>query len=116
MPTEFDQASYPLSDKTTMTSDFVVARDRLDDGTGRIRVLGTSTFRIINCVFENLTEAQSIALENYLIANLATEFTMVVSGLSGSNTYQGYLWSDPYQSVRDGAWYTVKVDFRGEVV
>lgn len=116
MATAFPLATYPLSDKTRTMADYVVSRKRLDDGEPKIRVLGTSTFTLIKCVFENLTEAQSVALENYLITNLATEFTMVVSDLSGANTYQGYFWSDPEDRARDGAWHTVKIDFRGKAV
>ena len=116
MATTFPLSTYPLSDKTRMDDDHVVARDRLDDGSMRIRVLGSDTFRIIRCVFEHLTEAQASTFEAYLITNRATEFDMVIDSQSPITTYQGYIWSDPRISVTSGFLYTFQFDFRGKVV
>lgn len=116
MATTFPLSTYPLSDKTRMSDDHTVARDLLDDGTMRVRVLGGSTYRLIRCVFENLTESQASTLEDYLITNRVTEFDMVLDSESPITTYQGYLWGDPQITVAHGVLHSVRVDFRGEVV
>lgn len=116
MATSFPLSTYPLSDRTQVNEDHVISRDLLDDGEMRVRVLGGSTFRTIRCVFQYLTEAQSSTFEAYLIANRATEFTMVIDSQSPVTTYQGYIWSDPALSVSEGILYTWSFDFRGKVV
>jgi hypothetical protein len=116
MAIAFPLSTYPLSDRTQINDEHTVARDVLDDGTMRIRVLGDSTFRTVRCVFNYLTESESSTFEQYLITNRATEFTMVLDSQSPTTTYQGYIWSNPSVSVRDGNLYTWQFDFRGKVV
>lgn len=116
MPTTFPLSTYPLSDKTRMDDSQTVARDVLDDGTMRVRVLGSDNFRTIRCVFEHLSASQASTFEAYLNANRATEFDMVIDSESPITTYQGYIWSDPSVSVSHGRLYTFRFDFRGKVV
>lgn len=116
MATTFDLTTYPLSDRSRFVDDHTVARDLLDDGTMRIRVLGASTFRIIRCVFEHLTEADAATFEAYLITNRATLFDMVFPFDSPVTTYQGYIWSTPQNTVTNGTFHVVSFDFRGVVV
>ena len=116
MATAFPLTTYPLSDRTQFNAEHIVARDVLDDGEMRIRVLGASTFVIIRCVFSPMSKATSDVFEAYLITNRSTEFTMVLSDASPTvATHQGYIWSDPTVSVSNGL-YTWSFDFRAKVV
>lgn len=115
MATTFPLSTYPLRDTTRMEDDLVVERDRLDDGEMRIRVLGTSTFHMIRCVFNPMTAATKVTFEAYLRANASTEFDMVTDTSSPTVTYRGYIWTDPKYAQQDGL-YTVSFDFRGKVV
>ena len=56
MATPFPQSTYTISDRTQFNDDHVVSRDLLDDGSMRLRVLGDSSYQIIRCVFEHMTE------------------------------------------------------------
>ena len=116
MATVFPLTTYPLSDRTRTDEDPGVARDRLDDGEMRVRVLGSSTYRQIRCVFGYMTETESTTFEAYLITNRATEFTMVIDSQSPVTTYQGYIWSNPAVTVTEGGLYTWSFNFRGKVV
>jgi hypothetical protein len=116
MATAFPLTTYPLSDRTQFNAEHVVARDVLDDGEMRLRVLGASTYCTIRCVFSPMTKATSDTFEAYLITNRATEFTMVLTDASPTvATHQGYIWSDPTVSVSNGL-YTWSFDFRGKIV
>jgi len=116
MATAFPLSTYGgLSDKTRMVDELITMRDALDDGTPRIRVLGGSTYRVIRCVFEHISEQIASDLEQYLITNRATEFSMSIDTASPATTYTGYIWTDPQVSVSNGFLYTVTFDFRGEV-
>ena len=112
----FDLTTYPLSDRTRMVDDLVVARDIMDDGTLGIRVLGGDTFRVIACEFEPMTEATSAAFSSYLITNRATELDMVFTLVSPLETYRGYILTPPQLNVRDGVWHIWRLDFRGKRV
>jgi len=115
MATAFPTSTYPLRDTTRMQDDYVTMRDRLDDGNPRIRVLGTSIFHEIRCVFNPMSEADKVTFQAYLQTNKATEFTITTDTSSPTVTYQGYIWSDPSFS-KDSGLYTVSFDFRGKVV
>ena len=114
MATAFDLTTYPLGDRTRFVSDKTVMRDILDDGNMRLRVLGGDTFRLIRCVFQPMTEANSAAFENYLITNRATEFTMTFAFGSPEDVYTGYIFSDPQVTVSNGFLHTWTFDFRGK--
>lgn len=116
MATTFPLSTYPLSDKTRVSDDQVVSRESMDDGFPRIRVLGSNTFRVISCVFENFTEAQASAFEDYLNTNRSTEFDIVLDSQSPTTTYRGYIWTDPRATVTQGVWWNYTFDFRGQVV
>ena len=115
MATTFPLSTYPLRDSSRMQDDLVTMRDRLDDGSMRIRVLGTSNFSTIRCVFNPMSVASKVTFEAYLRANTATEFDIITDSSSPTITYRGYIWSDPSYTKRDGL-YTVSFDFRGVIV
>ena len=115
MATTFPLSTYPLRDTTRMQDDLVTARDVLDDGNMRIRVLGTDNFQVIRCVFNPMTVASKVTFEAYLRTNVATEFDIVTDSSSPTVTYRGYIWTDPTYQKADGL-YTVSFDFRGIIV
>ena len=115
MATTFPLSTYPLRDTTRMQDDLVTARDVLDDGNMRIRVLGTDAFQVIRCVFNPISESAKVTFEAYLRSNTATEFDIVTDTSSPTVTYRGYIWSDPVYAKSSGL-YTVSFDFRGIVV
>lgn len=116
MATPFPQSTYTISDRTQFNDDHVVARDLLDDGSMRLRVLGDSSYQIIRCVFEHMTESSADTFIKYLRSNKTTEFDMTFAFNSPSSVYRGYIWSDPRDSVTDGVLHTVSFDFRGAIV
>ncbi len=111
MATAFPVSTYTLSDRTQFSAEHIVARDVLDDGEMRMRVLGGTTFSTIRCVFNPMSQATSDTFGAYLSTNRATEFTMLI----GSTTHIGYIWSDPALSVSNGL-YTWSFDFRAKVL
>lgn len=112
----FDLTTYPLSNRTRMQADHVVQRDLMDDGTMGVRVLGGSTFRLIACEFQPMTEATSAAFASYLITNRATELDMVFTFGSPLETYRGYIWSDPTFTPASGKLHVWRFNFRGKLV
>ena len=112
----FDTTTYPLSDRTRFIDDLTVARDIMDDGEIGIRVLGDSTFRVIVCEFQPMTEAVSAAFSSYLITNRATELDMVFTFGSPLETYRGYIISSPQLVVSNGKLHLWRFDFRGKRV
>ena len=115
MATVFPVSTYPLRDSTRMQDDFITARDVLDDGNMRIRVLGGDTFQTVRCVFNPMPIASKVTFEAYLRTNRATEFDLVTDSSSPTVTYRGYIWGDPSYNQDDGL-YTVSFEFRGKVV
>lgn len=111
MAIPFPLSTYPLSDRTQFNAEHIVARDVLDDGEMRVRVLGGSAFSTIRCVFNPLDQSTSDTFGAYLVTNRATEYTMVINSI----THQGYIWSDPAVSISNGL-YTWAFDFRAKVV
>lgn len=116
MATAFPLSTYPLSDRTRLLDQHNVRRDVMDDGSMYIRQMSAESFKVIRCVFNPLDESTARTFWDYLITNKATEFTMSFSFQSPQQTYQGYIWSDPSDSVSQGTLHTISFDFRGEIV
>lgn len=108
---EFPLATYPLSDNTNFQDDHTVARDLLDDGEMRIRVMGTDTYETIRLVFAPLDAATAAVLQTYLRTNKTTEFFITYQSV----TYTGFLWSEVRARPFDAILATVSVAFRGKV-
>lgn len=112
MATTFPLSTYKLDDTTRFADSVRYVRQELDDGTPALAVLGDTRYRVIRCVFGPMYGDTSKTLETYLVDNLGTEFDIVYK----SNTYRGYLWSDPKTEPFDGDMTRVMVDFRGYLV
>lgn len=108
---EFPLTTYPLSDKTNFRDDHTIARDLLDDGEMRIRVIGTDTYDTLRLVFAPLDDVAAAALQAYLRTNRVTEFYITYQ----SATYTGYLWSEVRARPFDAILSTISVAFRGKV-
>ena len=115
MATTFPVSTYPLSDRSRFEDDHTIARDMMSDGTMKVRVLGSQTFRTINCVFEHLSTTTFDTFMAYLRTNRATEFDLSIAFASPQETITGYIWSDPRVTVTEGDLYTVSFDLRGYV-
>jgi len=112
----FDLTTYPLATETFMADDLNVARDIMDDGTLGIRVLGSSAYRTISCVFEHMDAATSAAFAAYLVTNRATELDMLFGFRSPQDTYRGYIWGNPSFTVVEGVWHVWTMEFRGKKI
>jgi hypothetical protein len=114
MATAFPFSSYTLRDSTTLTDNHVISREVMDDGTPIVRVLGSSTYRMIKCEFIPMSIADAEAMTDYLNTNRATEFEMADSGVFGAATYTGYIWSDIEVRYESGVLARVSFDFYGK--
>lgn len=112
MATTFPLDTYTLDDTTTFVDSIAYRRDIMDDGSPSITALGNTRYRTMRCVFGPMYGDTSETFETYLITNLATEFDMVYK----SNTYRGYIMSDPKTEPFDGDMTRVSFDFRGYLV
>jgi len=115
MATTFPLSTYQLSDRSRFTDEQTVAQDLMSDGSMKVRVLGSSTYRTINCVFEYLDSTTFQTFMSYLRTNRVTEFDMTIAFSSPQETITGYIWSEPRVTVSEGKLYTVDFDFRGAV-
>lgn len=115
MATTFPLSTYALSDRSRFIDDHTVARDMMSDGSMKVRVLGSSNYRTINCVFEYLDTTTFQTFMSYLRTNRVTEFDLTISFASPAETLTGYIWSDPRVTPAYGRLYTVDFDFRGVV-
>ena len=113
MATTFPLSTYPLSDRTRISEDHTVLRDLLDDGTMRVRVVGSSSFAVLSLVWEYLDGSTCDALLSYIKTNRVTEFDITVAYSSPVVTYTGYFWDDPQVTPSQGKLYTVTATFRG---
>jgi hypothetical protein len=111
MATTFDVTSYPLEASTRFIHQPRVARDTLDDGSPRIRVLGDE-YAEIDLVFEPMNATTAQAFEGYIYTNIATEFDITHRGA----TYRGYLWSDLQTDDTLGGGTIFSIRFRGRRV
>lgn len=115
MATTFPLSTYTISDRSRFIDDHTVARDIMSDGSMKVRVLGASTYRTINCVFEYLDSTTYQTFISYLRANRTTEFDMTIAFSSPQETITGYIFTDPRTTPSNGDLYTVDFDFRGAV-
>ena len=112
MPTAFDVTTYPLSADTKAPRGATIARDILDDGSPRIRVLG-GEFATVELFFNPMDSVKAQSFEAYISANYATEFDITIRG----TTYRGYIWSDLSDDASKGSNAVMyQLDFRGKVV
>lgn len=111
MATTFDVTSYPLDAATRFSHQPRVARDVLDDGSPRVRVLGDD-YAEIDLVFEPMDSSTAQAFEGYIYTNIATEFDITHRGA----TYRGYLWSDLQTDESLGRLTVFTIRFRGKRV
>lgn len=112
MPTTFPLSTYPLDDRTRFKDDHIVKRDKMDDGSLYVRVVGSGTDRLIRCVFSPMYSDDAETFAEYLRTNRTTDFDLIYKSV----TYRGYIWSDIDIDPFDGDCSMVSFDFCGEAV
>lgn len=113
MATTFPVSTYPLiQDAGAADHDAqIVIRDIMDDGSPRVRVMGSDTWVERPMAFIPMSADDAALLVDYLTANAGTLFS--VTYMSG--TWEGYLWSDPKTNMKSGKWF-VTTSFYGKKV
>lgn len=87
-------------------------RDKMKDGTPKIRAMQTDNYAEIPLAFrpyENKEAADFVVI--YLEANMTQEFELNYM----NRVYSGYLWSRPITERRDGAWW-ITITFYGRLL
>ena len=87
MATAWPVATYPLADKTAFRFQGNTSLDYMTDGTVRLREVTSTVPASISVRLAPLGDTESEAFENYVWANIATEFEFTLSGA----TYTGYI-------------------------
>lgn len=108
MATTFNLTTYPLDDSTSFRDIDGTRLTVFDDETVALQDTGNEA-REIRCKFSPMSAADGQTLVAYLRTNKATEFDIVIEGI----TYRGYFYGPRDIKNFDGDFVTVSARFRG---